>query len=536
MCSLLLAAALAHAATDSVSADGFVTQTTGSVLHVGTLSVQLSEQTRCSKYDDAYAARMFSERVRQISTPCASLALSVGNYVHLAGTRMDDGSLAATDLEISDPWRVLEVNPPAKKAPRLIPWFRMLSSQSGGPLRGKLRGGSFLEEPPIMVQTNAGVVAHLYVNGFPMEATQSTAMSVVPRNIDRKSMVRYGTNNVGDSIIFQQQPKHLPLIFPATDKLLPGIYLAYRGTQESDGHMTATSLTIFPNPAVTFKMDSLDRSAPQITEPDYDMHSPGSIRYKYGDAIQILPERAIQEYVHSVGMDILPGYKKSMNQPASAKINFRFYVVHPFENLRKNGFVQIDGRNTLPVDWRGSNWRGLDSPFVHPADSSQVNRIVEMPDGVILIPDISLARLHNKAQLAFALSVAVQSIVQRQEYIAVGAMQYGTGEYAMPPSGISYIETMLALRMSIRQMYLAGYDIREAPFTWKYERGLPVSNPVINSPHPSQDFPWYAAYAFNYISQYYKDVDYSKLKKGEAEYAQFLDELRKADPTAFEKK
>ena len=53
---------------------------------------------------------------------------------------------------------------------------------------------------------------------------------------------------------------------------------------------------------------------------------------------------------------------------------------------------------------------------------------------------------------------------------------------------------------------------------------------------PNTDVPWDTAYSFDYISQYYKDVDYSKLKKGDAEYAQFLDELRKADPKAFEKK
>ncbi len=45
--------------------------------------------------------------------------------------------------------------------------------------------------------------------------------------------------------------------------------------------------------------------------------------------------------------------------------------------------------------------------------------------------------------------------------------------------------------------------------------------------------PWYATYGFNYISQLYPDVDYSKLKRGEKEYAQFLDELRRADPEAF---
>ena len=80
-------------------------------------------------------------------------------------------------------------------------------------------------------------------------------------------------------------------------------------------------------------------------------------------------------------------------------------------------------------------------------------------------------------------------------------------------------------------MYLAGYDIREAPFAWAVAQGKPVNNPVINSKDPDKKIPWYAAYAFDYISQYYKDVDYSKLKRGRAEYQQFLQELYKADPT-----
>jgi len=80
-------------------------------------------------------------------------------------------------------------------------------------------------------------------------------------------------------------------------------------------------------------------------------------------------------------------------------------------------------------------------------------------------------------------------------------------------------------------MYLAGYDIREAPYAWAVAQGKPVNNPVIDSKHPDKEIPWYAAYAFNYISHYYSDVDYSKLKRGEREYQQFLQELYKADPS-----
>ncbi len=87
-------------------------------------------------------------------------------------------------------------------------------------------------------------------------------------------------------------------------------------------------------------------------------------------------------------------------------------------------------------------------------------------------------------------------------------------------------------------MLNSGYDIREAPFAWSIARSKIVANPIqINGRKQSPaQFSWYTAYAFDYISKYYSDVDYSKLKKGEAEYQQFLDELRKADPEAFEKK
>ena len=528
MCPLLVA----QESAGLVSADGFVTQKTGSGLQIGTLNVQLNEQTRCFKFDDVYATQELDLKVRQLSTPCASLALNVGTYIHLVGTRQSGGSLAAITLETSDPWRVVEANPPARKSPSRIPWFRVMNSLSGGPLRGKLAGGSFLEDPPAEVlQGKNGGNARLWVGGFPLEATKATAMILALGDIDRKSMVRFGTNNFGDVTIFHRPPKHLALAFPAADRLLPGIYLAYKGTQEADGHIVASNFIIFPH-ATESAMRNLNIAEPQITEPDYEARSSGSIRYRYGSAIQIVPDLNIQEYVQRVGMDLIPNYQKATGGKDTQNPNFRFYVVHPFDNDPRNGFVQMDGR--IPKI-SSADWKGLHSPFVLPVDHARVDRIVEMPDGVILIPDTSLARLRDESQLAFALSIAVQSVVQRQEYIAVGAMGqfYRYGGYGVSPMWISCTETMLGLRLGIRQMYLAGYDIREAPFVWKYERGQQVENPVINSTQPDSDFPWYAAYAFNYISQYYRDVDYSKLKRGEKEYQQFLQELRKADPEAF---
>jgi hypothetical protein len=86
------------------------------------------------------------------------------------------------------------------------------------------------------------------------------------------------------------------------------------------------------------------------------------------------------------------------------------------------------------------------------------------------------------------------------------------------------------LRLGIRQMYVAGYDIRYAPYAWAVEQGKGIKGP---GDGPAKHMPWYATYGFNAISQLYPDVEYGKLKRGEKEYAAFLKELCRADPAAF---
>ena len=160
-------------------------------------------------------------------------------------------------------------------------------------------------------------------------------------------------------------------------------------------------------------------------------------------------------------------------------------------------------------------FRGQGQPYV------RVTSVIAISDGTILVPDVMLDRIQNQAQVMALLSYAITSILQKQAYIACAGDIYDCLRD----------EKEQLLRIGIRQMYLAGYDIREAPFAWAVARGKPVNNPVIDSKDPDKEIPWYAAYAFNYISQYYKDVDYSKLKRGRSEYQQFLRELYKADPS-----
>ena len=514
----------------SVSVDGFLTQIIGGILHIGSLAVQMHGATECSTYDTTYAARTHDVKIRKESSPCASLPLVIGTYVHVRGTPGETGILEAHTIEINDPWTVAEVQQAGwgpLRAQRK-PWLRKLSSLSGGPLNGKFAGGSFLQESPEGIASKNGAAVNLWINGFPLLATKATALSMGARSISSASMVRIATDNSGNIPVFPRLPNRTPLTFPATDSLVAGKFVAYRGKQRANGRMVADRLDIVSVASLKSSMASLGVTEPQVIEPNYEAHTPGRISYGAGNAIEIIPNRTIQEYVRGIGTDLIPRYQRVMDDTNEQKIKFRFYVVRQFRNASKNGFVQIDGKisQVSSSEWR----RGIRSPFMLPTDHKLIDGIVEMPDGMILIPETFLNRLQNKAQLAFALSTAVQSVVQRLQFIAVAEMKPGLGNYGMPSTGIGYMETMLALRIGIRQMYLAGYDIREAPFAWAVAQGKPVNNPVINSKHPDKEIPWYAAYAFNYISQYYKDVDSSKLKRGRREYQQFLQELYKADP------
>ncbi len=160
--------------------------------------------------------------------------------------------------------------------------------------------------------------------------------------------------------------------------------------------------------------------------------------------------------------------------------------------------------------------------------------VVALPNGPILVPESTLAGINNEAQVASILSYAITSVLQKHSYITRYARPSNVVDFPsmdFSPFVLDLSKSEQSLRIGIRQMYLAGYDIREAPFAGAGAQGKPVNNPVIDSKHPDKEIPWYAAYAFNYISQYYKDVDYSKLKRGRADYQQFLKGLYKADPS-----
>ena len=297
--------------------------------------------------------------------------------------------------------------------------------------------------------------------------------------------------------------------------LRPNTWATYRGTGRVGCDVRLYRARLWTNQIGIKEKEHWTQLAPLVHGPDYRNHIPGSVRFAHVPAdkvLTILPCENVQDFVSKLGESLIPQYEKELPESNTTKIYFRFYVVRPNSAEINAEMNKISG---TPMTLRPSANEG----------------IVALPNGLILVPESTLAGINNEAQVASILSYAITSVLQKHSYIT---------RYARPSnmSGTDFSsfvwdlsKSEQSLRIGIRQMYLAGYDIREAPFAWAVAQGKPVNNPVIDSKHPDKEIPWYAAYAFNYISQYYQNVDYSKLKRGRAEYQQFLKELYKADPS-----
>ena len=261
--------------------------------------------------------------------------------------------------------------------------------------------------------------------------------------------------------------------------------------------------------------------------------SPHELSYPNEDPINVVCDAKVNSYIGSVFSALLKPSAATPDVPTASREMPSFYVVKPFKARNKFDFDTINGY----LGYADDTGRTV---YENPVAHSVIQEIVYAPDGAVLIPDAALVHLENEAECAALLSYSVaatdQGLIKRlfrvQQFKVKAWSSNGSGGNNLLYLG-KFVWEMNSqeLRMGVRQTYLAGFDVRYAPLAWSVEQGKHIRGPLIVPDYGHM--PWYATYGFNDISQLYPDVDYSKLKRGEAEYAQFLDELRKADPEAF---
>jgi hypothetical protein len=555
--SLFAAVAILFAATSACceTADGFVTEIVSpSDFYLGGLHVLANAKSQCfteavdsniellAKGHELFAFQwvfglrqhVFPKSV--MSAACAKLPLTVGSHAQVIGNgNRAGGSFLAT--KITDYVVTIQQHVGAEKSP--ISWD----------------GGALIEEQPKVSRSGASWSGTIWVDGYPMGLLLDTQLLTAPHGaeLSYRPFRSFGEPQWGAVMPQAPSPPFAGSLFR------PNTWAAYMGTSASElqpssradnsfdgrwvGENVASAtagptkrdapqtsdnpvllhIRLWPNQVSEAEKEYVAHLSPLIHPPDWLRHVPGSIGFPGQSAktnLQILPDESVQEFVSGVGASLIPPYQKALTEQDPTKIHFRFYVVqgeHPSSDEEMS-----EGDGVLALSQKALD-RG----------------IVAFPDGLIVIPDYVLARTGNEAQLAMVFSSAITSVIQKLGFITKGSNPFGDDwcSFCGNEFTVQLFDLLLnerVLRVGIRQMYLAGYDIREAPFAWALAADKPATNPVIDSKQPDKEIPWYTAYAFNYISQFYSDVDYSKLKRGEAEYAQFLDELRKADPDAFE--
>jgi len=496
--------------------DGFVTSViSANRITVGDVSVSLSPQTTCQVEDLDYSFELQSE-VRKGLMAWRSIVLRQ----HSPGSNTPLESCAQADIRVGTRVRVSGEYKPrtvfeAKSATVFaVHSWKLISEKDE---RDELNGGALIEVPPHVSRSSAGWVGTAWIDGYPLVIDSNTRLEkaapdtqiVYDYGFVGFHGARLGTTSVGTAA---KIPTDIG------DLLRPNSFGFFKATKGSAGRLVANSLEMWPNALLPNEVKYRDRVRVRLTEPGYKSGVPGRIDSPHERGVQIVPSQAVQDWIARFGDRLIPSYDRSLPDSDPTKVKFRFCIVHGSGSDLKGLIFYLGGLFAVK----------------HPSFDEAV---LPLPDGRIIVFDETLSKLKTESQLASILSFAITMVLQRDAYMVNQSLRNWEASYdrSFPQFDFAILRDEQSLRIGIRQMLLAGYDIRDAPFAWAVAAAIPATNPASEDAGPSVDFPWYAAYAFDYISQFYSDVDYSKLKRGEREYAQFLDELRKADPEAFAK-
>lgn len=500
--------------TGKVSADAFVTKIDSPTeFEMGTLDVVMDGKTECSiqTLDSAIelrekthaailAHRYFGLRDHSVpssthSVRCDGLSLVVGSRVRLIGDLKRSEGIFFSKQMVLYTVRIVQSNPALK-------W----------------KSGALLEEKPQVSRTAQGWSGTMWLDGYPMRITSDSTLLTAPTGTQMSydHFEPFGSPRMGAVLAPSSSPKVSAVLWQANT------WATYRGIAQADRDVWLSQVRLWPNQIDKREQEFWTKLTPAIQAPDYQNRAPGTVNFSHthkDKILRIFPDQDVQNFVSKLGTTLVPQYQKDLPETDATKIHFNFYVVQPVGTAFDDEMRRSDGLSRL-------------------LRASWDEGVVALLNGLIFVPETMLARIENEAELAAIFSHAITSVLQKHRYITQHSDPYRCTMFCSEDPDYGGYDFALemseqSLRIGIRQMYLAGYDLREAPFAWAVAQGMVVHNPWADSKESDKEIPWYAAYAFDYISRHYSEVDYSKLKRGDAEYAQFLGDLRKADPEAF---
>lgn len=365
----------------------------------------------------------------------------------------------------------------------------------------KLKRTALLEELPSLTKKNAGWEGYIRADGQRISVSPQTSLTIKLNKSERKSSREKRRNDKDND---DEDSESAPLT--SLDALNLDTFVRYEGKQEPDGTIQAQKIEfrhaeLEPGEAKLWK-----RMEPKVKEPDYSSFAPGQLKVHW-IKYRIVPDREAQDYVTQLGESLIPAHQKDLPDNDPLKIPFRFYLVR-------------------------------DKSFDAAA----------YPNGVVVVHSGVFDLLQNEAQLAFVLAHEISHAVEKHQW---QALHYHRTELAALQVGGAFIPfgsivTNLtadgiqnqfarslenqADRVGLEWMLAAGYDIREAPASWKavsLKKGDRPLNPFWDD---HDNHTTRRSYLMAELKNNYSDVDYSKLKKDSEQFHNVAELVKNAAP------
>jgi len=346
-----------------------------------------------------------------------------------------------------------------------------------------------IEQIPSLVKSGSGWEGDIRADGEKIHVLPTTAVTLRPDKSEQKKLRREG--------------EHAGVKNPSSlDVANLDTFVHYEGTRQADGVIEATKIEfqhaeLEPGEAKLWK-----HSEPKVKEPNYSSLVPGELTmpscvYEFCTHY-IVPNQEAQNYITQLGQRLVPPHQRDLPAGDPLKIPFEFYLVQ-----------------------------------------SKTFNAVSFPNGLVLVNSGVFDVLQNEAQLAFVLAHEISHAVEkhawrangyhRKELIALRAggafVPFGgalASEVAASAIKSTYIRSLenQADRVALEWMLIAGYDIREAPASWKavsLKQGDGPVNPIWSS-HENKTMR--RSYLMAELRNNYSDVDYSKLKNDSEQFHQ----------------
>ena len=352
----------------------------------------------------------------------------------------------------------------------------------------KLRRTALLEQIPSLTKKDSGWEGEIRADGQRIFVSPETSLTIKPN----KSEWKNSPDNRHKNDVDEEDARSAPLT--SLDTLNLDTFVRYEGTQEPDGSIKAQKIEFCHAELEPGEAKLWRHMEPKVKEPDYSSLAPGELKMHW-KKYRSVPDREAQDYIAKLGESLVPAHQKDLPADDPLKIPFRFYLV---QDKRFNAAAY--------------------------------------PNGVVIVHSVVFDSLQNEAQLAFVLAHEISHAVEKHQW---QALHYHRGELIALRAGGAFVPfgglvTNLAAsdiqnqfarslenqadRVGLEWMLAAGYDIREAPASWKavsIKDGDRITNPFWDS---HDNHTTRRSYLMAELRNNYSGVDYSRLKKDSEQF------------------